>query len=405
MRIIQWFLSLYCMLFQFVVQSQTIASGVGTQINQGGMIQVGAECTENYFPELNGKSIGIVANQTSMIGSTNLVDSLHSCHFSIEKIFSLEHGFRGNEDAGANVGDHIDEKTSLPIISLYGSKKKPSKVDLKNIQILVYDIQDVGVRFYTYISSLQFIMESCAENDIELIILDRPNPNGYYVDGPVLEKDCKSFVGLTPIPIVYGMTCGEYANMLNGEVFLEDSLKCKLKVIKVRNYTHDFLYKLPISPSPNLTNMSAVYLYPSLGLFEGTSISIGRGTNKAFQVIGHPNLKKLDYSFTPRSIKGASLHPLFQDTICYGNDLTDFGSTFIKNNKHIYLFWIIELYKKLRNQEPFFNSFFDKLSGNKELQKQIKEGKSEEDIYKSWNEGIVNFKKTRKKYLLYPDFE
>ncbi|MEI8202898.1 MAG: DUF1343 domain-containing protein [Bacteroidota bacterium] len=367
-------------------------------------IIVGAECTDQYFPKLMGKSIAIVANQTSLIGSTQVVDSLYSKHFSISKIFSLEHGFRGNQDAGSNISDYIDEKTKIPVISLYGTKKKPSKDDLSNVQVIIYDIQDVGVRFYTYISSLHYLMEACAENNIELMVLDRPNPNGFYVDGPVLEDDCHSFVGMHPVPIVYGMTCGEYANMINEEGWLSNGLKCKLNVVKVINYTHSDKYQLPVKPSPNLPNMSSVYLYPSLGLFEGTVISVGRGTNNPFQLIGIPHLKQYDTTFTPKSIAGA-LKPPFQDTLCYGYDLSDFGNTFIKNRRQLYLYWLIELFKTSINKKNFFNPYFDKLAGTKSLKKQIISGLSEEEIYKSWASGIEQFKKIRKKYLLYPDFE
>ncbi len=398
-------LAVFTVFIQCNITAQQSVSTMNVHIKPSNSIMVGAECTDQYFQKLNGKSIAIVANQTSIIGKTHIVDSLSAMHFNILKIFSLEHGFRGNADAGSSVKDYNDEKTKIPVVSLYGEKKKPTKDDLANIQLVIYDIQDVGVRFYTYISSLHYIMEACAENNVELMILDRPNPNGFYVDGPVLEKDCHSFVGMHEVPIVYGMTCGEYANMINGESWLPNGLKCKLSVVKVANYTHTDKYTLPQRPSPNLPNMSSVYLYPSLGLFEGTAISVGRGTDKPFQLLGHPYLKIFDYTFTPKSLSGFSMHPPYQDTLCYGYDLSEFGNAFMKNNQHLYLYWLIELYKSFPDKKKFFNPFFDKLAGTKSLKKQITEGLSEEEIHKSWANGIEQFKKIRKKYLLYPDFE
>ncbi len=369
------------------------------------VITVGAERTQLYFQQLKEKKIAVVANQTSLIGKTNLVDSLLSSKLQLVKIFSLEHGFRGKKDAGAIVENHLDEKTQLPIVSLYAKKKKPTKEDLSGVDVVIYDIQDVGVRFYTYISSLQYIMESCAENHVELIILDRPNPNGFYIDGPVLEKENVSFVGMNQIPIVYGMTCGEYARMINDEGWLKDGVKCKLNVIELQNYHHADTYQLNVFPSPNLSSMSSVYLYPTLCLFEGTAISVGRGTNKPFQQFGHPKLKKYEDQFTPKSTKGASIHPLYEDTLCYGYDVSIFGSTFMKEMKQINLFWMLEVYKDFPDKKHFFNSFFPKLAGNNVLQQQIMKGMKEEDIRETWKEGIDRFKKIRKKYLLYPDFE
>jgi uncharacterized protein YbbC (DUF1343 family) len=368
-------------------------------------IKVGAELTEQYLPLIKGKSIAIVANQTSMIGQTHLVDSLLALKCNIQKIFTLEHGFRGIVDAGASIKDSIDKKTRIPMVSLYGAKKMPDKNDVKGIQLITFDIQDVGVRFYTYISSLHYIMQCCADNDIELLVLDRPNPNGFYVDGPILESHCHSFVGMHPVAMVHGMTLGEYASMINCEGWLEGKKTCKLTVIKVSGYEHKMRYVLPVKPSPNLPNMNSVYLYPSLGLFEGTCISVGRGTDKPFQVFGHPSIKTTDYSFIPKSIPGAALHPPFQDTLCYGYNVGEFGGTYIKNNHRIYLFWLMELYKQFTDKKHFFNPYFSKLAGTKTLQKQIEQEVSEETIYKSWSEDLTKFKKIRKKYLLYTDFE
>lgn len=368
-------------------------------------IKTGADQTEVYLPLLKNKQIGIVSNQTSLIGKTHLIDSLLSLKINIKKVFCPEHGFRGDSEAGAKIENNIDSKTNLPIISLYGKNKKPSKADLNGLDIVVFDIQDVGVRFYTYISTLHYVMEACAENNIQLIVFDRPNPNGYYVDGPVLNPKFSSFVGMHKVPIVHGMTIGEYAEMINGEKYLSNQLKCNLKVVKVLNYRHSDYYILNTKPSPNLTNMNAVYLYPSLCLFEGTVMSIGRGTSKPFQIIGHPLLENTDYSFTPASIKGMSENPPFKGEICNGYDLSEFSTAILRSEAKLNLFWLIDTYKRLFNKTKFFNDFFDKLAGNDLLRKQIIEGKSEEEIKSSWETDLKIFKDIRKKYLLYPDFE
>lgn len=368
-------------------------------------IQAGAERTSEYLPFLNGKSIAIVANQSSNIKKTHIVDSLLSLGINIKKVFCPEHGFRGNVDAGENVKTYTDKKTELTIISLYGkTNKKPSSADLKNVDIVVFDIQDVGVRFYTYLSTLHYVMEACAENKKKLILLDRPNPNGYYVDGPVMEDNYKSFLGLHSVPIVYGMTIGEYAQMINGEGWLKNNLKCDLQVIKLEGYEHKYLYQLPIKPSPNLPNMASVYLYPSLGLFEGTVVSIGRGTDLPFQVIGHPNFKDGNYSFTPESKLGAK-DPKYMGQICHGYNLSTYGAEYIKDTHKIYLYWLIGSYQNIPNKDVFFNENFNYHAGNATLQKQIRDGVSEDDIHKSWAEGIAKFKIIRKTYLLYKDFE
>ena len=367
-------------------------------------IKVGAGHVEEYIPFLKGKKVGIVANHTSMINQTHLVDSLLRLGVDIVKVFSPEHGFRGNADAGEHVQSGIDEKTGLPLVSLYGKNKKPLPEQMKGVDVIVFDIQDVGARFYTYISTMHYVMEACAENNAEFMVLDRPNPNGHYVDGPVLEKDFQSFVGMHPVPIVHGMTVGEYAQMINGEGWLKGGVKCNLKVIKVKNYTHLSKYQLPIKPSPNLPNASSIYLYPSLCLFEGTPISVGRGTDKPFQMLGHPDLNSDRYSFTPQSMKGAT-EPKLKGEKCKGYDLSTYGTIYMKDAKKINLFWLISIYKEYPDKNNFFNSSFNRLAGNAQLQEQIISGKTEEEIHQSWEKGLRVFKLIRKKYLLYPDFE
>jgi uncharacterized protein YbbC (DUF1343 family) len=367
-------------------------------------VKVGAERTDQYFPLLIGKNIAVVANQTSFIGNTHLVDSLLKAGLKVKKIFCPEHGFRGDADAGEKLENYKDSKTGLPVISLYGNSFKPKSEDLKGIDIMIFDIQDVGVRFYTYISTMHYVMEACAENKIHLIVLDRPNPNGYFIDGPVLEKEMTSFVGMHPVPLVHGMTIAEYATMINGEGWLKNGIKCKLTSIAVKNYNHSYFYELPIKPSPNLPNMNSVYLYPSLGLMEGTIISVGRGTNKPFQIIGNPGLTSGNFSFTPESKPGAT-NPPFLGEKCLGYDLENFSMIYIKNLKQIYLYWIIGSYEELKNKGNFFNPFFDKLAGTKKLREQIMNKVTEEEIRKSWQTDIAKFKTVRKKYLLYPDFE
>lgn len=368
-------------------------------------IMTGADQLEVYLPVLQHKNIAIVANQTSVINKTHLVDSLLSLRLKLNKVFCPEHGFRGDAEAGAKIESKIDTKTGLPIISLYGENKKPKKEDLKGLDVVIFDIQDVGVRFYTYISTLHYVMEACAENNIFLLILDRPNPNGYYIDGPVLNPKFASFVGMHAVPVVHGLTIGEYAMMINGEKWLPNQINCKLNVIKVRNYKHSDYYKLPIKPSPNLTNMNAVYLYPSLCFFEGTVVSIGRGTNAPFQIVGHPLFENTDFNFTPVSIKGMSENPPYKNQICYGYDLSEFSVSIIRSEAKLNLFWLIDSYKRLSAKTKFFNDFFDKLAGNDLLKKQIIEGKSEDEIRKTWEIDLKKFKEIRKKYLLYADFE
>ena len=354
---------------------------------------LGAERTNIYLPLLKNKKIAIVGNQTSMIANTHLVDSLLSLKVNVVKVFSPEHGFRGKADAGAKIEDETDEKTGLPIISLYGKNKKPTTEQLKGIEFLLFDIQDVGARFYTYISTLHYVMEAAAENNIKVIVLDRPNPNGHYIDGPIREKGFESFVGMHPIPIVHAMTIGEYAQMINGEKWI--ARQCDLTVIEMENYTHNMSYDLPIKPSPNLPNSRSINLYPSLCLFEGTNVSLGRGTEYPFQHFGAPYLKS-NYSFTPKSGEG-SKSPPHENKTCYGTDLR-FQDNYLEE---INLNWLIESYNNCPEKEKFFNSFFDKLAGTDKLRLQIIEAKTVKEIKESWQEGLNEFKKIRNKYLLY----
>lgn len=366
-------------------------------------IKVGAERTEAYLPILNGKNIVLTVNQTSIIGETHLVDSLLSLGVSIEKIFAPEHGFRGHADAGEQVKDGIDQATGVSVVSLYGKKKKPSSEDLKDIDMVVFDIQDVGARFYTYISSMTYLMEACAENDIPMLILDRPNPNGHYVDGPVMEKGFESFVGMhVGVPVVHGMTVGEYAQMANGEGWLVGNAKCELKVITCENYDHFKFYELPIKPSPNLPNMRSIYLYPSLCFFEGTNVSVGRGTDKQFQIAGMPDFPKGDFTFTPESKPGAK-YPKHEGKLCRGYDLTQMDLRGMRAAQPFRLDWLIDFYENCPDKKDFFlkNNFIDKLAGGETLRKQIIAGESEEDIRASWQEGLYAFKLIRQKYLLY----
>jgi uncharacterized protein YbbC (DUF1343 family) len=366
-------------------------------------VVVGAEQTTEYITTLKGKTIGVVVNPTSRIKQTHLVDSLLAMGVKIKTIFAPEHGFRGNQEAGAHIKNGIDSATKIPVISLYGDKKKPSAADLKGIQYLVFDIQDVGARFYTYISTLHYIMEACAEHKIPLMVLDRPNPNGHYVDGPVLDTNFKSFVGMHPVPVVHGMTIGEYAQMINGEKWLPKGAKCTLTVVKCKNYTHQTMYNLPVKPSPNLPTMEAIYLYPSLCFFEGTDISVGRGTNKPFELVGRPGFEKGSYEFTPVRIPGVAENPPYMNQKCKGILLTEFGKSFMPIHKGLYLVWLVDFYKESTNKEKFFNNFFDKLAGTDELRKQIIAGKGVADIELSWQPALKAFKKTRLKYLLYEE--
>ncbi len=364
-------------------------------------IQTGAEQTAIYLPLIRNKKCALTANHTSTIGSVHLVDSLLKLQISIVKIFSPEHGFRGTVADGEIIKNTIDAKSGIPIVSLYGNKKKPSADDLKDIDIMIYDIQDVGVRFYTYISTLHYVMEACAENDISLIILDRPNPNGFYIDGPVLEPLHQSFVGMHPIPLVYGLTVGELAIMINGEGWLGNGLKCNLKVIPCIDYTHQSLYRLTVHPSPNLRNMEAVYLYPSLGLFEGTIMNVGRGTPFPFQVFGHPDYPHKEFSYIP-SGTAENRNPKHKGLKCFGNDLRKLTADSLVHLKRTNLSWIILSYQTMQRKD-FFNSYFTQLAGTEKLRKQIEAGWTEEKIRQSWQPELQKYRQMRKKYLLYPD--
>jgi len=374
-------------------------------------ILTGADQTDRYFPILRGKRIAIVANPTSQIAGVPLVDSLLHSGIRIVKVFGPEHGFRGNASAGVTVGDSRDPMTGIPIVSLYGKKSIPSREDLQDVDLVVFDIQDVGARFFTYIITLQHVMQACADFHKPMMVLDRPNPNGYYVDGPVLEDSLRSGVGLQPIPIVHGMTLGELAKMINGEGWLSNKVKCDLKIITLMNYTHASVYVLPVPPSPNLNTQLAVQLYPSLCLFEGTVISLGRGTRQPFTMLGAPLLAgKYEYSFKPVSIPGMSEHPLYQDSVCYGLNFsnTDFES--LRRKKQIDLHWLSEFYNAFPDKKIFFDASrnnkignFDKLAGTTMLRKQISEEASEKSIRQSWEPALSRFKSKRKKYLLYPE--
>jgi len=382
----------------------------------------GAERMEVYLPFLKGKSVAIFANQTSMVGNTNLVDTLLKRGVRVVKIFGPEHGFRGDADAGENIENLVDKQTGVPVVSLYGKHEKPTPEDLKDIDVLLFDIQDVGVRFYTFISSMQYYLEAALENSIPLIILDRPNPNGFYVDGPVLNARFKSFVGMQPVPIVYGMTVGEYAFMIAGEKWLTPSANKRYSyylhahnspdtpfhflVIKCLNYDHKSKYILPVNPSPNLPSMQSVYWYPSTCLFEGTTLSEGRGTDKPFQVFGDPTLPKHLFSFTPVPVEGAKMSKHYGQ-LCYGWDLSGTREQVLKKiDKKIRLTWILQAYKLFPAKNEFFlpGNAFNRLAGNEQLMAQIKRGVGETAIRKSWQPGLDNFKKIRKKYLLYKDF-
>jgi uncharacterized protein YbbC (DUF1343 family) len=373
-------------------------------------IIVAANQTEAYLPLLKGKRVGIVANQTTVIFKdartkslktrlfTHLVDSLVSLKVDVKKVYAPEHGFRGTADAGELIKDGLDTKTGLPIISLYGDNKKPKPEQLQGIDLMIFDVQDVGARFYTYISSLHYVMEACAEAKIPLLILDRPNPNGHIIDGPILEKEHQSFVGMHPIPVLHGMTIAEYAKMINGEKWLKNGLQCELMVIPVKNYSRDAFYSLPIKPSPNLPNDAAINLYASLCFFEGTNVSVGRGTSQQFQIFGSPFLDKkiYEFSFKPMPNEGAK-SPMHQGKLCYGKDLSKVSAM-----KTLELSYLIEAYKNTTDKTVFFNTFFTKLAGTKHLQKQIEQGLSEKEIKASWQAGLEQFKTKRQLYLLYP---
>ena len=365
-------------------------------------VVTGAQQFELYLPKLKGKKVAIVTNISGMVGKRSIVDTLKKLKVNIKKIFGPEHGFRGTSDAGEKVKSNIDKKTGIPVISLYGSHKKPTAEDLKGIDVVVYDIQDVGVRFYTFISTLTYVMQACAEQQKELIVLDRPNPNGFYVDGPVMTDKYKSFLGLHNVPLVYGMTTGEYAQMVNGERWFTEKVFCNLTVVPIKNYDHNCTYVLPVKPSPNLPTLNSVLLYPSLGLFEGTIMSLGRGTDFPFEVLGHPLYSNKTFSFMPKT-NAISKEPKYFNKVCYGVDLRK--ENWVQSHpRKIELKWLINFYVDLKDS-TFMDKNFNWHSGNDELQQQIKAGKSETEIRQSWQKDIEAFKAIRKKYLLYKDFE
>lgn len=365
-------------------------------------IIVGAEKTKEIFELIEGKSVAVVANQTSRVGDTHLVDTLISMNVDVKAVFSPEHGFRGDADAGEKVNSKKDQKTGLPLISLYGSNKKPTKEQLEGIDIVIFDIQDVGARFYTYISTLHYVMEACAETDKKVVILDRPNPHGQAIDGPVRKDGFESFVGMHPIPIIHGMTIGEYGKMINGEKWLNNELVCDLEVVACDNYTHDSTYSLPIAPSPNLRSDQSIALYPSLCLFEGTILSVGRGTETPFEMFGHPDLSKYpdkyDFEFTPEPSYGAK-HPKLEGQKCFGKDLSEIQV----ENGVLNLKWIIDTYKDMDRNDYFItkNGWFDLLAGTDELRKQIENGLTESEIRDSWEEDLEEFRLVRDRYLIY----
>lgn len=359
---------------------------------------------DKILDDIGNRSVAIVSNHTGVIGETHLVDTLLSRGVDVKKVFAPEHGFRGNKSDGANIDDSKDEKTGLPILSLYGSSKKPSDESLSDIELIIFDIQDVGARFYTYLSTLHYVMEAAAENGKPLLVLDRPNPNGFYIDGPVMESCCTSFVGLHPVPVVYGMTIGEYAQMINGEKWLNKGIQCNLRVISCQNYEHSALYKLPIKPSPNLPDMTAIYWYPSLCFFEGTLVSVGRGTDRPFKIVGEPSNNSGTYSFVPESKPGASMHPKHAGETCVGYNLSD--SLNAQNlPKKLKISWLLKMYRESGKQEDFFkkNGYFEKLAGTTKLREQIESGTSEEAIRATWANDLDRFKKIREKYLIYSE--
>jgi len=368
------------------------------------MLLSGARQTSIYIPLLEGKKVGLVANHSSFIGSTHLADTLLTLGVDIKRVFAPEHGFRGMADAGEHIKDGIDTISGLQVVSLYGSNRKPNAEDLRDLNVIIFDIQDVGVRFYTFISTLSYVMEAAAEQDIEVIVFDRPNPNGFYIDGPVMEDKYSSFVGLHPVPVVYGMTIGEYGRMVNGEKWLANGINCNLTIIPLKNYDRSELYKLPVKPSPNLPSWQSVYLYPSLCLFEGTIVSVGRGTDFPFTVYGHPRFHLGSFAFIPEPGPGAK-HPKLAGEQCYGQNLNGYANHYKEVDSHFNLLWILSACKYIGADSGFFNSYFEKLVGNGKLREQISSGMDQKDIKASWQDDLNTFKAIREKYLLYEDFD
>ncbi len=359
---------------------------------------LGAARYDIYLSKIEGKKVGLLINHTSMVEGEHLVDILSRKGINIVKIFAPEHGFRGKADAGELIEDNVDSTSNIQVVSLYGRDKKPTAAMLEGVDVVIFDIQDVGVRFYTYISSMHYMMEACAENEVKMIVFDRPNPNGHYIDGPILDPGFKSFVGMHPIPVVHGLTVGELAGMINGEGWLEDGLKCDLEVIPMENYSHSDHYSLPVKPSPNLPNDQAIGLYPSLCFFEGTKMSIGRGTQFPFQVIGFPDERFGDFTFTPESIPGMAKNPRLEGQECFGVDLRE-----VTPPRKLDLYYITKFYKLWEGEEPFFTSYFNTLAGTDELRRKIEAGMPTEVIRETWKEDLEVYKKTRAKYLLYSD--
>ncbi len=383
-----------------IILTQCSVSQDKLQLVDYDQITPGAARMDSYLPLLENKTVAVVANQSSLVNNMHLVDTLLKLHINVQYIFCPEHGFRGTADAGQEVSDGRDPITGLPIISLYGSHRKPTAEDMAGIDVVLFDLQDVGTRFYTYISTMTYVMEACAENGKSVIILDRPNPNGYFVDGPVMEEKHSSFVGLHPVPVVYGMTIGEYASMVVGEQWINNSDNLTMEVIPLKGYNRNMIVKLPIAPSPNLPDWQAVYLYPSLCFFEGTIMSVGRGTDVPFQVYGHPDFFIGSFLFTPQSRKGA-LKPKYMGQHCYGINLQGYADNFKRNKPEINLRWLIGSYEILGGQKDFFNSYMVKLAGTDSLQQQIEKGMNEKEIRHSWQPAIDKFMKIRQKYLMY----
>ena len=396
-------------LFTFYTTTKTDPGKILIDTSNAG-IRTGAEQTEQYLPLLKGKRVAIMANQTTIIGKTHLVDSLKSLGVNIVKIFGHEHGFRGTASAGVRIADEVDPNSGFKVVSLYGAKNKPTKEDLADVDILIYDMQDVGCRFFTQINALSRLMEACYENEKEILILDRPNPNGYLIDGPILDMKFRSGIGMFPIPMSHGLTVGEFAQMANGQGWLKDKVKCRIKIIPVANYNHDMPYTLPVKPSPNLNTQQAILLYPSTCMFEGVYLNHGRGTLFPFTVFGSPELKgKYEFSYTPTGIKGMAETPLFMDQVCYGLDLRNYDVNQLRKTRKINLQWIMELYKAHPQKEKFFDSklskemgVIERLIGSGLFRQQIIDGRSEEEIRASWEPGLSEYKKMRMKYLLYP---
>ncbi|HOK86926.1 MAG TPA: DUF1343 domain-containing protein, partial [Tenuifilum sp.] len=352
----------------------------------------GARLMSNYLPLVQGKRVAVVANHTTLVSSKHLVDTLLSAGVAVKKIFSPEHGFRGDIEAGELIGNYTDKVTGLPVISLYGGSKKPKPADLSDVDVLIFDLQDVGVRFYTYISTMHYVMEACAENNKPLIILDRPNPNGFYVDGPVLDTAYRSFVGMHPVPLVHGMTIGEFAQMINGEGWLKGKIQCNLTVIPCKGYNHSMTTALPVRPSPNLPNHLSILLYPSLGLFEGTVVSVGRGTDYPFQVFGFPNFPDKGFRYIPVEKRGASLNPPYKGKPVYGIDLRDYSVNYFLDRREIILDWLIYSYNNYPEKDKFFNNFFNLLAGTSVLRQQIENGLTPSEIRATWQPALEQFK-------------